>query len=116
MTCNKDILSDFLSECCAGMKGLKSTSSLVVMNKNCSCSVIEACLSRVEDITKMIIGQGGALGWKSFDDHASAEKFVDTMTHPEAERHMNSRSVSISLYLNFVQNIDIHIDAFYNPI
>ena len=99
MTCNKDVLRVFLKECIAGTQGLKTTSSLVVMNNDRSCSVVEAGLSRIEEVTNMITGTRGALGWKLFDDHASADRFVNNTTHTRATIHLQSRYVS---FRNFV--------------
>ena len=99
MTCDKDVLRVFLKECIAGTQGLKTTSSLVVMNNDRSCSVIEAGLSRLEEVTNMITGTRGALGWKLFDDHASADRFVNNTTHTRAAIHLQSRYVS---FRNFV--------------
>ena len=99
MTCDEDVLRVFLKECIAGTQGLKTTSSLVVMNDDRSCSVIEAGLSRVKGVTNMIIETGGALGWKLFYDHASADRFVNNTTHTRATIHLQSRYVS---FRNFV--------------
>ena len=111
MTCDEDVLRAFLKECIVGTQGLKATSLLVVMNNDGSCLVIEEGLSRLKEVTNMITGTGGALGWKSFDDKSSVDRFVDKMTHTRAAIHLQSRYVSFRNFVPIFFIIDINFDC-----